>query len=189
MRFRKFNVDITLIKTTRSSNLMECNSPMAVRLKAYRSLCTHSLYAFARMGNAPNYKEPAQGDLRSSCTSANSRAVSKRRSEDIDVAHMSSKKARFGESICMPSASDTGTDQITSESYEVFHAGTPAQAVVHDSMKMLSKYGPRVQDGINAFVVGMLSSYFSVLFLKICLQITSCISVMLIVRALSDRMV
>ena len=147
MRF-KFDTDIILIKTVRSSNLMECNSPKAVRRKAYRALCRHSPYAFARMGDAPTRKEPAQGDLRGSCTSANSRVVSKRRYEDIDhVAHISSKKARFG-SICMPSAS-VGTGQITSESDQVFNAGTPAQAVAHDSIKMLSKYGLRVQDGIG----------------------------------------
>ena len=150
-------ISAPLIKIVCSSNSVEFNSPEEIRRKTYENLCSHSLYALARLGDVPpNRKDAFQGDFHLSCASASLHSISKRRSEDIDhAAHISSKKPRLF-SICMPSG-DPDTDQLTPISDQVFNVGTPIQAVAHD-LRMPSKYNPRIQHEINAFVVSMLSS-------------------------------
>ncbi len=84
---------------------MERNSPGENRRKAYETLCTHSLFAFARMGHVPPNKDTAQGDIHLSCASASPRATSKRCSQDLDHParrHTPSKKARLS-STSIPS--------------------------------------------------------------------------------------
>ena len=131
---------------------MECNSPEATRRKAYETLCSHSLYALARMGDLTPNKGAAHDDLHLSCASASPRAIMKRRSEDLGhVANTCSKKARLA-SICTPLA-DVGVTQMTPESDQALNQGA-----THDSIEMLSEYGLRVQRVINALVVGMCSS-------------------------------
>ncbi len=147
------------------------------------------MYAFARMGNVPPNKDAAQDDLYLGCSSASPRAItSKRRSDDLDnVAHACSKKARLA-SICMP-LTDVEMTSMSIESDQALKDGTQAQVVAHDSIATLSRNDPCGEDGIKAIVIGMLCSKFSCSLFERYEQMTFCISMLVIVRVLSDRIV
>ena len=154
--------------------------------------CRHSLNALARIWDVPPNKDAAQGAPYLSRASTSPRTISKRRSEDLShgVLDICSNKARLSSKL-RPST-DFSKTQIASASDQVLNAPTRAQEGVHGCTAQQQWFqetvcAERLEFTRLLLVCRRLKSF--VLFLKKCAQMTSCISVLVIARALSDRAV